>query len=95
MSETSIAFTVCGVGITARQRDVGLAAMRGRFRAMDVAGALLKAGVPQRDPRVYWPRPASAEYIPERAADRLLQAKRKAGRIRPITNRLWERSDEA
>jgi len=71
------AFRVGSVGITAEQRDAGIAAMHGRFRAWDVRGALTRAGVPY-------------EAL-DRAADRLLQAERRAGRIRAINNRNWER----
>lgn len=88
----SIAFTVSGIGITVAQRDAGLAAMRGQFRAIDIAGALLRAGVPQKnDEYTSYPRPLSMDWIPERAADRLLQAERKAGRIRAVNNKNWER----
>ena len=73
--EHAPAFTVKGENISAEQRDAGLAAMRGRFNAWNVRGALSRAGVENTD----------------RAADRLMQAERKAGRIRAVDNRNWER----
>lgn len=74
---TAPAFTVQGHPVTAEQRDAGLAAMRGRFARGMVAGALLDAGVP-----------FSVTY---RAADRLLQSERRAGRIRVVKGRgCWE-----
>lgn len=79
MSEDSIAYTVQGVGITAKQRDAGLAAMTGDFSKNDVAGAMIRSGVPSRD------------WVGDRAADRLLQSERKAHRIYAISNRAWRK----
>jgi hypothetical protein len=70
------AFTVQGEPITPAQRDAGLAAMRGRFKAANVREALSRAGVENID----------------RAADRLMQGERKAGRIRAVDNKNWEKS---
>jgi hypothetical protein len=66
---------VCGETITLEQIEAGLAAMRGRFNAWHVRGSLSHAGVVNTD----------------RAADRLMQAERKAGRIRAVDNRNWEK----
>ena len=79
----TIAFTVQGVGVTAEQRAAGIAAMTGSFTKNDVRNALIRAGVPVDMPH--------ADYIADRAADRLCQAERKAGRIRAINNKNWER----
>lgn len=65
---------VLGHTITDEQIAAGLAAMKGRFRAHDVRRAMAKAGVKETD----------------RAADRLMQSERKAGRIRAVNNKLWE-----
>jgi hypothetical protein len=84
MSEQQdIAFSVQGVPITAAQRDAGIAAMMGQFKASDVRRALRLAGVPDRT--------EAYSYLIERVADRLMQAERKAGRIRAINNKTWER----
>lgn len=48
--------------------DAGLARMKGEFTAVNIEGALLRAGCP-------------ADAIPSRVADKLLQRERKAGRI--------------
>jgi len=77
----SIAFVVAGIPVTAEQRDAGIAAMRGQFKAWDVRGALSRAGVP-------------FEAL-DRGADRLLQAERRAGRIRAVNNRNWEATTHA
>ena len=71
MSE--IAYTVQGRPITVAQRDAGLAAMAGTFRAGKIASAMARAGV------IDLP---GQSYTAERAADRLIQFERKAGRIR-------------
>lgn len=83
MNEDSVAFTVKGIGITARQRDAGLAAMVGLFTKNDVRTALVAAGVPYSV--------IGESYLADRAADRLCQSERKARRIRAINNRTWER----
>ena len=79
MSEDSIAYTVQGIGITAAQRDAGLAAMVGDFSKNNVASAMCRAGVP-------WDN-----WVADRAADRLLQTEKKAGRIYTISNRAWRK----
>ena len=56
--------------------DAGLAAMVGRFRMADVRSAMYRAGC--------------VDGSADRAADRLLQKERKAGRIRAINNKVWE-----
>lgn len=78
----SAAYTVKGVAITAEQRDAGVAAMKGRFTKNEVRHALILAGVPVSMPHETW--------LADRAADRLMQAERKAGRIRAINNKNWE-----
>jgi hypothetical protein len=62
----------------AKIRDAGLAAMVGTFTYHDIQAAMARAVGPSD--RIY------------RAADRLLQAERKAGRIRttPGNKRKWE-----
>jgi hypothetical protein len=67
---------VLGTEITDEQIAAGVAAMRGHFRMADVFGALQRAGV-------------KGTGVADRAADRLLQRERKAGRIRAVNNRLW------
>jgi hypothetical protein len=79
---TDIAFTVHGRGITVAQREAGMAAMQGQFRALDVRAALARAGV-EDEPGQF--------HTAERAADRLMQAERKRGTIRAINNKNWER----
>ena len=79
----SAAYTVKGVGISAEARDAGVTAMQGRFTKNDVRNALVQAGVPYSIEGEPW--------LADRAADRLCQAERRAGRIRAVTNRLWER----
>lgn len=66
---------VHGVEITREQIEAGMAAMVGQFRAHDVRVAMSRAGVKETD----------------RAADRLMQFERKAGRIRAVNNKVWER----
>lgn len=78
----SVAYTVKGVGITARQRDAGLASMVGTFSKNTVAKALCRAGVAYSVPGEPW--------LADSAADRLLQSERARGNIRAITNRTWE-----
>lgn len=73
---------VYGVEITEEQIAAGVAAMTGTFSAHTVSRALSLAGVKS---------PSSISYVVERTADRLLQRERKAGRIRAINNRTWER----
>jgi hypothetical protein len=68
---------VYGIEITTAQRDAGRAAMRGEFRMTQVVDALMCAGVPD------------GNFVAARAADRLLQSERKAGRIRAVNNKLW------
>lgn len=69
---------VYGYDVTQEQIKAGLAAMAGQFRMTEVVGAMMRAGVPDRG------------AIAGRAADRLLQKERKAGRIRAVNNKLWE-----
>lgn len=61
---------VYGTEISAAQISCALAAMSGTFTMKDVERALIHAGVPEPD-------------CSTRAADRLLQRERKAGRIAP------------
>lgn len=70
--------TVYGVEVTDEQQAAGVAAMSGSFTMMDVLGALAQAGVPAR------------RGVAARAADRLLQRERKAGRIRAVNNKNWQ-----
>lgn len=70
---------VFGCEITKEQLERGIARMTGDFGKNDIAGALARAGVP------------TAKWIADRAADRLLQAERKAGRIYAINNRTWRK----
>jgi hypothetical protein len=70
---------VYGEQIRDEQISAALAAMVGEFRCSDIENALVRAGV--REPGA----------VAMRAADRLLQRERKAGRIRAVNNRLWER----
>ena len=65
-----------GIEITEEQVAAGLAVMARPFKAMELEGALRRAGVPE-------------EANPSRVADKLLQRERKAGRIRFTSNR-WE-----
>lgn len=83
---SGVAFYVQGRAITAEQRDAGIAAMRGTFRAHDVRFALARAGV-EDEPGKEWAGTVS------RAADRLMQAERKAGRVRAINNKVWEETN--
>jgi hypothetical protein len=80
MDKRGPAFTVLGVGITAEQRDAALAVMHQPFVAMQVEGAFMRAGVPR------------AEGIAMRAADRLIQSERKAGRIKFRAGQWWPTS---
>ena len=73
---------VHGTEITAEQIAAGDAAMTGDFKLSDVRGALLRAGV-------------GHGAVADRAADRLLQKARKAGRIRAVNNRNWQAIDPA
>lgn len=77
------AFIANGYPITFAQRAACFAVMqRPTFTTHDTERALLDAGVPDTD------------YTAGRAADRLRQAERKAGRIRPAKGRgNWERVD--
>ncbi len=68
---------VLGTVISEQQIAAGNAAMVGQFRLSDVVHALTRAGVPHDN------------YVAGRAADRLLQKARKAGRISAVTNKLW------
>jgi hypothetical protein len=68
---------VYGVEVTEDQLRAGVAAMIGEFRMSDVLNALTAAGVS-------YPRGVAG-----RAADRLLQRERKAGRIVAVNNKLW------
>lgn len=80
-----IAFTVHGFNVTVAQRDAGLAAMQGTFTGNDVGRALVNAGVEDLP---------GQSYTVGRAADRMLQAERKAGRIRVAKGKgrgAWER----
>jgi hypothetical protein len=70
---------VYGEQISDEQISAALAAMVGEFRMTDVLGAIRRAGV------------SDTPGVAERAVDRLLQRERKAGRIRAVNNRLWER----
>ncbi len=83
---TNTAFHVQGRAITAEQRDAGIAAMRGTFRADAVRRALARAGVDDEPGR---------QWTVERAANRLMQAERKAGRIRAINNKVWEETSHS
>jgi hypothetical protein len=68
---------VRGYELTDEQITAGVAAMRDTFVMMDIVGALSRAGVP------------TAHWIANRAADRLLQNERKAGRIYAVNNKNW------
>jgi len=70
---------VKGVKITEQQLAAARAAMSGAFRMVDVTHALVRAGVP------------NFHYTADRAADRLLQLERRAGRIKvnPDNKREW------
>jgi DNA primase len=78
---SGVAFHVQGRAITVEQCDAGIAAMRGTFRADAVRRALERAGVEDEPGR---------QWTVERAANRLMQVERKAGRIRAINNKVWE-----
>lgn len=68
---------VFGVAITDDQQAAALAAMQGEFKMMNVVSALVRAGVDVHGP------------VAGRAADRLLQRERKAGRIKAVDNKNW------
>jgi hypothetical protein len=68
---------VQGQEITEAQIRAGLNAMGGRFTFRNVVAAMIRAGVDHA--------------ISDRAADRLLQAERRAGRIRFRDNGTWTR----
>jgi hypothetical protein len=68
---------VYGVEITEEQIAAGIAAMAGDFTILKVQIALQRAGVPRDG------------AVASRAADRLLQRERKAGRIVAVNNRNW------
>lgn len=73
-------------GVTAEQVAAALAAMQGEFTKNDVAAALIRAGVPP----LYEPnRRNSGYFVADRAADRLLQKERKAGRVGAFAGRRW------
>jgi hypothetical protein len=65
---------VGSIHVTDEQLAAGVAAMKGEFRMSDVRSALFRAGVTE---------------CHDRAADRLLQRERKAGRIIAVNNKLW------
>lgn len=78
---------VQGVEITEEQLQAGMAVMVGpRFTSHDVRVALSRVGVAEGT------RPA--DYLLERVADRLMQRERKRGRIRAVTNKLWESTSD-
>lgn len=79
---SDVAFFVQGRGITVAQRDAGIAAMQGQFKAWDVRHAMARAGVDDEP---------GQQYTLERAADRLMQAERRRGNIRAINNKNWEK----
>lgn len=72
-----------GQEITAEQQAAGLKAMGKPFKASDITGAMIAAGVPEtvvppgRSGRFGW----HAEFCANRAADRLIQQERKKGTI--------------
>jgi len=70
---------VQGYEVTPEIENACLSAMQGEFRALQIAQAAIRAGVPDR-----------GSSIPDRVADRLLQRERKAGRIKRVGNR-WLR----
>ena len=74
---------VYGYEITPEQDAAAVSAMRGNFRAGAVETALTRSGVPDR------------EGIIGRAADRILQRERRAGRIRtnPANKCEWISTD--
>ena len=74
------------VEITPEQVVAGEAAMKGAFKASDVAAAMIRAGVPAFDER----QSHACRHVATRAADRVLQKARKAGRVRAVNNRNWE-----
>ena len=70
---------VLGHEITDEQIAAGLAVMSGHFRLITVVGSLVRAGVP------------ADGYVANRAANRLLQRERKAGRIEVAGPGVWTR----
>jgi hypothetical protein len=74
---------IYGVKISEEQINAAVRSMRGTFTMVDVIHALCRAGVAAEGP------------VAARAADRLLQRERKAGRIRcnPNNKRQWLASE--
>lgn len=90
---TSRGMTVIGVTITERQLRAGLSAMNDTplFTHGDVRNRLARAGVPVCAKRPGGMFTYDTDNPASRCADRLLQAEKKAGRVRFIGNGYWER----
>lgn len=79
--------TVVGIEITEAQMTAAHQVMMGTWHKDDVERALIAAGVPKKSGKSF-PRHFGPMYpVAMRAADRILQYERKAGRIAPIRDK--------